>query len=213
MLQEAIEKPAPMCRKSAGWRNQFSHPHGWLGWLVGHLMAVKNKERSLWVLSLLDLHSADHVLGLGFGSGADIQRVAARVPEGWVAGIDHSDVMVRQAASRNERAIRAQRVEVRQATASELPYEQNSFDAAFAVNVAQFWDKPAEIARQIRRVLKPGGRVALAVQPRNKGATETTAQETGEKLVEALLAAGFTSVRLERQPLRPVSVVCALAIK
>ncbi len=213
MLQQATESPVPKSANKSGWMSQFSNPRGWRGWVVGQLMAIKNRKRSLWVLSLLELRSADRVLEIGFGSGADIRRVAARIPEGFVLGIDHSEAMVRLAASKNARAIGAGHVTLRHGSASNLTYESNSFDAVYSINVAQFWDKPVEVAREIRRVLKPGGQVALAIQPRNKGATEATVLETGERLVEALSAAGFSPVRLERKLLQPVSVVCALAIK
>jgi hypothetical protein len=62
-------------------------------------------------------------------------------------------------------------------------------------------------------VRAPGGRLVLAVQPRSKGATEETARQTGRQLEAALAAAGFTDVRLESKPMRPVSVVCAAGRK
>jgi ubiquinone/menaquinone biosynthesis C-methylase UbiE len=213
MLQPATENLDPKDKRNSGWMSQFRHPRGWRGWFVGQLMAVKNKRRSLWVLSLLELRPSDHVLEIGFGSGADIRRVAARVPDGCVAGIDHSEAMVRLATSKNASAISSGLVSLRQGTASCLAYPSDSFDAVFSINVAQFWEKPEDIASEIRRVLKPGGRVALAVQPRNKGATEATVDEIGEKLLAALTVAGFFPVRLKRKLLRPVSVVCALAIR
>ncbi len=176
-------------------------------------MAFNNKQRSLWVLSLLELGRSDRVLEIGFGSGSDIQRVAVRVPEGFVAGIDHSKSMVQLAASKNREAIGAGHVRLSQGSAADLPYESDSFDVVFAINVAQFWDQPIKVAREIRRVLKPSGRVALAVQPRTKGATDATVHEIGEKLLAALAEAGFTVSRLERKPLGHVPVVCALAVK
>ncbi len=213
MLQQSTERPIPSCRNDSGWPSQFRHPHGWRGWLVGHFMAFNNKQRSLWVLSLLELGRGDHVLEIGFGSGSDIQRVAVRVPEGFVAGIDHSKSMVQLAASKNRVAIGAGHVRLSQGSATDLPYESDSFDVVFAINVAQFWDQPIKVAREIRRVLKPSGRVALAVQPRTKGATDATAHEIGEKLLAALAEAGFTVSRLERKPLGHVPVVCALTVK
>jgi len=213
MSQQSTENPVPVCRSDSGWRSQFGHPSGWRGWIVGRLMAVKNKTRSSWVLSLFQLRPTDHVLELGFGSGADIHRVTARIPQGFVAGVDHSESMVRLATSKNAAMIAAGRVRLMQSTASHLPFESNSFDVVFSINVAQFWNNPAEVALEIRRVLKPGGCVALAVQPRNKGANETDADATGEKLMLALAAAGFSLPRLERKPMRPVSVVCAIANK
>ena len=135
------------------------------------------------------------------------------VPEGFVGGIDHSKSMVQLATSKNRVAIGAGHVRLSQGSATDLPYESDSFDVVFATNVAQFWDQPVQVAREIRRVLKPGGRVALAVQPRNKGATDATAHEIGEKLLAALAETGFTLSRLERKPLGRVPVVCTLAVK
>jgi SAM-dependent methyltransferase len=109
MQMQSIENPALKC-SDAGWRDQFRQPHGLGGWLIGHLMAIKNKERSLWVLSLLELSPADRVLEVGFGSGTDIRRIAARLLNGFVAGVDHSESMFRMASSKNAAAIRAGRV-------------------------------------------------------------------------------------------------------
>jgi len=63
------------------------------------------------------------------------------------------------------------------------------------------------------RVLREGGRIAVAVQPRSKGANERTAREMGKMLTESLKSAGFSQVRLESKKLKPVSVVCAVGVK
>jgi len=49
------------------WRDQFAKPSGTMGWIAGHLMAMKNGHRSTWVFSLLDLKPTDRVLEIGFG--------------------------------------------------------------------------------------------------------------------------------------------------
>ena len=206
--QDDPTPPTPAHRR--GWRSQFARPSGPLGWLVGHLMALKNEERSLWVLSLLDLRPTDRVLETGYGSGADVRRVAAIARQGLVAGVDHSETMWRQARRRNAEAVKAGRVDLRLGPASRLPFPDASFDKAFSINAAQFWRAPSEELRELRRVLERGGLLAVAVQPRSKGATEETAVSTGRALVEALKAAGLQDVRLETRKLRPVSVVCAL---
>ncbi len=212
-MPNTIEKPLVPCCDATSWRSQFAEPQGWRGWIVGELMAIKNRERSQWVLSLLDLRPDAHVLEIGFGSGADIHRAAKRVPNGLVAGIDHSDVMLRQATRRNKSAIKEGRVQLQLAPASHLPHPPDTFDVVFSINVAQFWASPVDTATEIRRVLKPGGLVLLAIQPRNKGATEQTARDTAETLLRTLTAAGFTFVRQDRKPMNPVSTVCALGRK
>lgn len=209
MTGQDVTTAAP--RQAAGWRSQFGHPSGWFGHIVGWAMAVKNRERSEWVLSLLDLAPDARVLEIGFGPGADIARVARHTPRGFVAGVDHSQVMVEQARRRNRSAVQQGRVALYQAGADELPFPDQSFDVVFSINAAQFWEAPSEVCCGIRRVLRPGGLVALAVQPRNSGATEETVTQTGDRLVRALTAAGFDNAGLARRALKPVSTVCALA--
>lgn len=203
----------PETRPTSGWRGQFERPTGLPGSLIGHLMALKNKERSWWVLPLLEIHQDDRVLEIGFGSGMDVRRVSEMVIDGFVAGIDHSEVMVEQARKRNATAIRAGRVELQHGPAARLPYADDSFDKAFSINVAQFWDNPAEVFLEIRRVLRPGGLMAMAVQPRTQGSTERTARETGQKLMDGLRGAGFSEIRLQSKKMKPVSAVCALGVK
>jgi ubiquinone/menaquinone biosynthesis C-methylase UbiE len=94
-----------------------------------------------------------------------------------------------------------------------LPFAAQSFDVVFAINVAQFWNPLSEAVAEIHRVLKPRGCVALAVQPRNKGATEEDSERTAEVLTTALSSARLASVRLERRPMKPVSTICAIGQK
>jgi ubiquinone/menaquinone biosynthesis C-methylase UbiE len=57
-----------------------------------------------------------------------------------------------------------------------LPFDDNTFDKALAINSMQLWPDPAAGLREIRRVVKPGARVALGFTPHsgqpNKGLTE-----------------------------------------
>ena len=187
---------------------QFSKPTGVFGALVGRSMAFKNRERSEWVASLLDLKPSERVLEIGFGPGTDIARASRAAA--FVAGLDHSEAMLRQASQRNRDAIRDGRVELKLGVAGQLPYSDAQFDCVFAINSAQFWkDLPKPLA-EIARVLKPGGRVLLAVQPRNKGATEETARQVGFGLSKALTAAGFEDVYCEFREMRPVSTAAVL---
>jgi len=210
-LSPAIQVPGSSAY--SGWRSQFGKPSGVLGGLIGHLMAFNNKERSWWVLPMLEIHQNDCVLEVGFGSGIDIRRVSEIAVDGFVAGVDHSPVMVEQARRRNRAGIQKDRVELQLGCASQLPYQDDFFNKVFSINVAQFWGDPVAVMREMRRVLRPGGLVAVAVQPRSKGAREGIARETGRALIENLRSAGFKEVRLEAKRMKPVSTVCALGVK
>jgi ubiquinone/menaquinone biosynthesis C-methylase UbiE len=191
------------------WRDQFAKPTGVMGKLAGHMMAMKNGDRSTWVFSLLDLKPADRVLEIGFGSGTDIARASGTAA--FVAGIDHSAVMLQQASRRNAQAISAGRVELRLGSAGQLPYPDSHFDKVFAINSAQFWKDSVKTLTEVRRVIKPGGWVYLAVQPRSKNATDETTRQAGIGLGKSLGAAGFEEVHSEMHNTRPVPTVCVLA--
>ena len=200
-------------RKTSRLRRQFVQPRGLLGSIVGWLLAIKNRERSEWVVSLLDVQPTDHVLEVGFGPGVDIRRVSAIAIKGLVAGVDHSDVMLRQARKRNPTAIRAGRVNLQLGTMAKLPHPAESFDKVFGINAFEFSDDPLATLQEFRRVLKPGGLLAIAIQPRSQGATVETSRKAGRDLVAAFESAGLRGVHLESKDLKPVPVICALGTK
>lgn len=192
-----------------GLYDQFVNPTGLMGHLVGYALAFKNRERSEWVMALLDLKPSDRVLEIGFGPGADVQR-ASRIASS-VAGLDHSEVMVSQASKRNSAAIREGRVDLKLGTAIQLPYPDSQFDCVFAINSAQFWKPLPTALAETKRVLKPGGRVLLAIQPRNKGATDETTRQVAIGMSKALTSAGFEDVHSDFKPMRPVSTAAIQA--
>ncbi len=189
---------------------QFGNPTGPLGWLVGQVMAVKNATRSRWVLSLLSLESASHVLEVGFGSGVDVRRVARLAPRARVAGVDRSREMLRQARRRNSAEVATGRIDLRLSPADALPFADASFDRAISINSVQFWANRQRCLRELHRVLRPGGLAVIAVQPRNKGATAATSAEWRERLEAELLDAGFTAVDGLLRDARPVPVACVV---
>jgi ubiquinone/menaquinone biosynthesis C-methylase UbiE len=190
-------------------RAQFGNPTGALGAFVGWLMAVKNRERSAWVLSQLRLQSSDRVLEIGFGPGVDVARAAAR--SAFVAGADMSDVMLRQAVRRNAAAIREGRVDLRRAAMPALPFDDGTFDKVYSINSFQFWPEKTRSLVDVRRVVRPGGLVVIAVQPRSKGATDGTSKEAGKDIVRAMRLAGLRDVTLLLKPMSPVATACAIA--
>lgn len=80
---------------------------------------------------------------IGFGPGAEIERAAKLATCGFVAGIDPSPVMLRQATRRNQRYILEGRVELQRATMNAIPYPNTSFDKVFGINCIQFFSRPS----------------------------------------------------------------------
>jgi ubiquinone/menaquinone biosynthesis C-methylase UbiE len=111
-------------------RSQFMRPRGFAGWLAGWEMALRssNRQRNVWAVGLLEVEPSDRVLEIGFGAGIAIRELSRRATHGLVCGVDHSDVMVRQATRRNADAVHAGRVELRCGSAEHLPAFEEPFD-------------------------------------------------------------------------------------
>lgn len=147
----------------------FGHPRGILGALGGWIMARTKGELNEVVLAELALRSDDRVLEVGFGPGTLLEGLVRRLPQGFVAGVDPSPVMVRQAARRNRRAIDAGRLVLRKAGVSELPFVAGSFARVVAVHSYQLWpDRPRDL-QEVKRVLQPDGMLLLAFQAAGSG--------------------------------------------
>jgi ubiquinone/menaquinone biosynthesis C-methylase UbiE len=189
--------------------SQFGKPTGIQGEEVGRLMVDGNGAINAWTISLLGIEANDNVLEIGFGPGVAIQELAQRSLARLIAGIDHSDIMLAQAANRNARAIQDGRVELRLGSVSALPYQEVTFDKVFSVNSFHFWPEPLTDLAEIRRTMKRNGLIAITIQPR-WATTEKMVDEVGDQLAEWLSKSGFRSIRLEKKELEPMSAVCAL---
>ena len=192
-------------------RSQFVRPRSLAGWLVGWEMALRssNRKRNVWAVELLGVETTDRVLEIGFGPGIAIRELSRRATGGLVCGVDHSAVMVRQARRRNRAAVRAGRVDLRCASAERLPAFEEPFDKALAVNNMGMWPKPDERLKELRSLMRSGGRIAIVSQPRCPGATAQTTVAAGREIAARLTEAGFTRIRSDTLALKP-PVVCVI---
>jgi SAM-dependent methyltransferase len=191
---------------------QFGNPSGALGAFAGVVMAHRdsNRRRNAWTVQLLDLQPGDHVLEIGYGPGLSIQRAAELAPHGRVVGIDHSEVMRRQARRRNRRAVASGQVRLVRGSLADLAGQPAEYHKVLAVNVFMFWLDPVATLRQVAEVMLPQARIALTMQPRGRGATNEHTRLAGTRMAAALRDAGFTDVGVRTLPLEPVDAACAL---
>jgi ubiquinone/menaquinone biosynthesis C-methylase UbiE len=161
-INQPLIQPSPSrrCRTAS----QFACPEGLPGRLAGRLMAIKNAGMNEFAVEMLRVQPDDQVLEIGFGHGRAIRMIAERAEAGFVAGIDLSDVMVRQAAKYNLDMIVGGRVEVCQGSVANLPYECGRFTRALAVNNYQCWPNAEFNLVEIHRVMRKGGLLVLCLR-------------------------------------------------
>ncbi len=108
------------------------------------------------------LHPGETVLDLGCGAGIDTLLAAREVgPSGRVVGLD----MTAEMAARTREHAAAMgfgNVEVREALIEENPLPDDSVDVAISNGVLNLSTRKSRVLAETLRVLRPGGRVAIA---------------------------------------------------
>jgi arsenite methyltransferase len=113
-------------------------------------------------LDLAALQPGEAVLDLGSGSGTDVFCAAALVGDsGHVVGLDMTDEQLDKAARLRDREGLSQ-VEFVEAHIEELPFEDASFDAVLSNGVINLSPRKGRVFAEAARVLRPGGRLAIA---------------------------------------------------
>ncbi len=107
-------------------------------------------------LDWLDPPKDRHWVDVGCGNGAFTEVLIARAAPAAVTGIDPSDGQIDYARTRPGTT----RAQFRVGDAQALPFADNSFDAASMALVITFLSDPVRAAREMVRVVKPGGIVA-----------------------------------------------------
>ena len=113
-------------------------------------------------LDLAELQPGQAVLDLGSGSGTDVFCAALLVGEsGHVVGVDITEAQLDKAARLRDREGFSQ-VELVQAHIEELPFADASFDAVLSNGVINLSPAKGRVFAEAARVLRPGGRLAIA---------------------------------------------------
>lgn len=134
-------------------RQQATWASGDFG-VIGTTLQIVGEE----LCEAADLRSGEAVLDVACGNGNATLAAARRYCT--VTGLDYVPQLLAQAAER----VRAERFPVKliEGDAEQLPFESASFDAVLSTFGVMFTADHAQAARELVRVCKPGGRIALA---------------------------------------------------
>ena len=108
---------------------------------------------------LADIRPGMHVLDMGCGIGGPARFLAQRGCQ--VTGVDLTADFVLLARELNARTGLADQIDIREADATALPFADAMFDVAWTQHVAMNIADKAAFYGEARRVLRPGGRLAM----------------------------------------------------
>ena len=177
---------------------QLSNPTGLGGRLIRRGMNRGNAAMNEEAVDRLGASAGDRVLDVGFGGGVIFELLLDRGVE--AAGIDRSAHAVDAVEGSNRAAIEAGRLQVRRGEVESIPFEDESFDGVVTVNTVYFWPDLGAGLAEVLRVLKPGGRIVVAVRDGSvmkRVSRDIFTLRAPEEVLGAISAAGFVDGRID----------------
>ena len=165
-----------------------------------------------WGLSHITVHPNDTILDAGCGGGLTINKLATIAAAGKVYGIDFSSESVAASKRTNAAFIPEGRVEIHEASVTQLPFQDNLFDLITAVETHFWWpDLPGDM-HEVFRVVKPGGQLLIVAEVYRGGSSPVARYIekhpskfqfkllTVEEHRALLVNAGFSEVQIFTEP-------------
>lgn len=121
---------------------------------------IRGRAATLELARAANVDATKHILDVGSGVGGT-SRCLAREFGCRVTGIDLTDEYCRAAAMLSARLGLSDLVDYRQGDATNLPLPDCSFDIVWSEHVAMNISDKARLYREMHRVLKPGGTLAI----------------------------------------------------
>ncbi len=153
-----------------------------------------NRLRNRRTVELMKLQPQMNVLEIGCGPGLALLHCARLLRSGRAVGIDHSAVMIEQAAARLRTDIEAGRVELIEGGLPALENLSHCFDRIYSLNVVQFLPDLEEAFALCHGHLAPGGACYSTYQPRGKNPSRDDAIAKARQIEAAMTQAGFNCI-------------------
>lgn len=193
--------------RSRWWSTFYGVPRGPIGRIGVRLMLRTSPPFHRAMAAELDLQPDDELLDVGCGSGGLLVEHAAQLP--FVAGIDASEIQLGRARERLADRITAGTAEIVLGDATALPWGDERFSAVTSINAMKFVPDPAGALREMHRVLRLGGRLAITMGEAGyapEGSTEAVVDGFGQwqwsdvSARRALDEAGFSDIETSVMP-------------
>jgi len=137
----------------------------------------------------LDLPPDAVVVDVGCGTGYALRHASQELTRGRLIGIDPVPRMIEIARERTLGHPHSARIEFRVGYAESMPVEDEAADVVFAFDSVDHWQDVNRGLEEIRRILRPGGTLAIV-----KDRSVPGAGEMGRVVAETVRSAGFSAI-------------------
>ena len=146
---------------------QLRRPEGDLGISMAEMMNKGNELMCRNTYSRSTIGKGHRILEIGMGNGFFVPELFKMAEDLTYVGFDYSKLMVDKASELNTSYIASGRASFVHGSVDALPFETNSFDRICTSNTLYFWPSPADNMKALTNVLKPGGRILIAIRPKD----------------------------------------------
>jgi ubiquinone/menaquinone biosynthesis C-methylase UbiE len=147
---------------------QLRKPEGEEGIKTGESMNKGNRFINLDTIRIVDPSPRDIILEVGMGNGMFVKNILEEHESINYTGFDYSELMVREATRLNAAWVEKGNAKFVLGNVSQLPFAAGSFNKIFTINTIYFWEDNAKVLKELRRVLKPNGKLIIAIRPRHQ---------------------------------------------
>jgi ubiquinone/menaquinone biosynthesis C-methylase UbiE len=199
--------------------NQLRKPSKAVGRLFLKNMNQRHSAVTDWGLRQVQIGEQRAIIDVGCGGGRTLAKLAGLAPNARIVGVDFAAGSIAESRAHNAALIAAGRVEVIEASVSQLPGPAGQFDLATAVETHYYWPDLVANLAEIRRVLRPGGTLVLIAETYRDMrlgwvialtmALLRASVLTAEEHQQRLLQAGFTDIQVTTD--RSRGWICAVA--
>jgi len=199
--------------------DQYKRPTGRRGRLVAALMNREHEPLTLWGLTYVNIEPNYVILDVGCGGGKTVSRLAQQALQEKVYGIDYSVDMVKYSKKVNKKLIAQNRVQIVEGSVEKMGFPHDYFDLVTAFETYYFWTNFPDALKEIKRVLKPGGKLLLVNEMVQDGVYEVKhaklIDETHVRLIpleeirKVMQSVGFVNVQVFTEAESPWNAILA----
>jgi len=178
---------------------QFKQPSGFLGKVISYIMKKGNGPIYDIIIKRLQIKPGDKLFEIGYGHGLGIQKILSRY-DCTIAGIDFSELMIKEASKRNKKYIENKKVSLLYGDFLALNSTLEKYDKVYCLNVIYFWDELKKPFSIIKSILNPNGSLCMFMEHRDRLGRLNFTNDTVfnkysiEQVVDALNTAGFNKI-------------------